>query len=96
VGKRVFAHREDFHLGCDEDCSQGRRGSVPDSARRPFFDAQPARRRPGARSVGGGNGEGKPGQSGNPAGKPKGARHRATQMLEKILLDGAEETVLRF
>jgi hypothetical protein len=38
----------------------------------------------------------KPGQSGNPAGKPKGARHRAMQMLEKILLDGAEETVLRF
>jgi len=35
----------------------------------------------------------KPGQSGNPSGKPKGTRHRATQMLEKILLNGAEETV---
>lgn len=33
----------------------------------------------------------KPGQSGNPAGKPKGARHRATVMAEKLFGDAAEE-----
>ncbi len=32
----------------------------------------------------------KPGTSGNPAGKPKGARHRATVMIEALLEDGAE------
>ena len=34
-----------------------------------------------------------PGNRGNPAGKPKGARHRTTVMLEKILADGAEAVV---
>lgn len=33
------------------------------------------------------------GQSGNPAGRPKGARNRATQVLEKIL-DGDAEAIL--
>lgn len=35
-----------------------------------------------------------PGRSGNPAGKPKGARHRATVMLE-TLFDGEAESVAR-
>ena len=42
-------------------------------------------------------GEGKPflaGQSGNPAGRPKGARNRTTVALEKIL-DGDAESILR-
>lgn len=42
-------------------------------------------------------GEGKPfvpGQSGNPAGRPKGSRNRATVALEKIL-DGDAESILR-
>lgn len=42
-------------------------------------------------------GEGKPflaGQSGNPAGRPKGARNRITVALEKIL-DGDAESILR-
>lgn len=41
-------------------------------------------------------GDGKPfaeGQSGNPAGRPKGARSRATQALEQIL-DGDAEAIL--
>lgn len=32
----------------------------------------------------------KPGQSGNPAGKPKGARHKATQAVEALLEGQAE------
>lgn len=32
-----------------------------------------------------------PGTSGNPAGKPKGAKHHATRMIEKLLEDGAAE-----
>ena len=32
----------------------------------------------------------KPGQSGNPAGKPKGARHKATQAVETLLEGQAE------
>lgn len=36
----------------------------------------------------------KPGQSGNPAGKPKGTRHRATQ-LAAALLEGEIEGVVR-
>src|SRR3954454_9098910 len=36
----------------------------------------------------------KKGQSGNPAGKPKGARHRATQAVD-ALLDGEAETLTR-
>jgi len=42
-------------------------------------------------------GNGKPfkeGQSGNPAGRPKGSRNRATVALEKIL-DGDAESILR-
>jgi hypothetical protein len=35
-----------------------------------------------------------PGQSGNPAGKPKGTRHRATMLAEQ-LLDGEAEAMLR-
>lgn len=35
-----------------------------------------------------------PGQSGNPAGRPKGSRNRATIALEKIL-DGDAESILR-
>ncbi|GJD97355.1 DUF5681 domain-containing protein [Methylobacterium iners] len=35
-----------------------------------------------------------PGQSGNPAGRPKGARNRATMALEKIL-EGDAESILR-
>lgn len=35
-----------------------------------------------------------PGQSGNPAGKPKGTRHRVT-MLAELLLDREAETLLR-
>jgi hypothetical protein len=31
------------------------------------------------------------GQSGNPAGKPKGARHRLTVLAEKLMEDDAEE-----
>lgn len=33
----------------------------------------------------------KPGQSGNPAGKPKGARHHATRMVLALMEGGAEE-----
>lgn len=36
----------------------------------------------------------KPGQSGNPAGKPKGARHRATLAAQE-LLDGEGEAITR-
>jgi Family of unknown function (DUF5681) len=36
----------------------------------------------------------RPGQSGNPAGKPKGTRHRATMLAER-LLDGEAEAMLR-
>ena len=36
----------------------------------------------------------KPGQSGNPAGKPKGARHRAT-IAAQALLDGEAEALAR-
>lgn len=35
-----------------------------------------------------------PGRSGNPAGKPRGARHRATILAEQ-LLDGEAETIVR-
>ena len=34
-----------------------------------------------------------PGQSGNPNGKPKGARHRATRMVEALIEGEAEEIV---
>ncbi len=33
------------------------------------------------------------GQSGNPAGKPKGVRNRATLMAEKLMQDDAEQVV---
>lgn len=36
----------------------------------------------------------RPGQSGNPAGKPKGTRHRATMLAER-LLDGEAEAMVR-
>ena len=36
----------------------------------------------------------KPGQSGNPAGRPKGARHRTTVAIE-ALLDGEGEAITR-
>jgi len=36
----------------------------------------------------------RPGQSGNPAGRPKGARHRTTVAIE-ALLDGEGETIAR-
>jgi hypothetical protein len=36
----------------------------------------------------------KPGQSGNPAGKPKGARHRATLVAEQ-LIDGSGELLVK-
>ena len=36
----------------------------------------------------------KPGQSGNPAGRPKGARHRTTVAIE-ALLEGEAETIAR-
>lgn len=36
------------------------------------------------------SGRWKPGQSGNPAGKPKGARHKATQAVEALLEGQAE------
>lgn len=36
-------------------------------------------------------GQFRPGQSGNPAGKPKGARHRATEMVEALLSGEAGE-----
>jgi Family of unknown function (DUF5681) len=36
----------------------------------------------------------KPGQSGNPAGKPKGTRHRITMAIQE-LLDGEAETLTR-
>ena len=35
----------------------------------------------------------RPGQSGNPTGKPPGARHRATQLAEKLMEDDASEVV---
>jgi hypothetical protein len=34
-----------------------------------------------------------PGKSGNPAGKPKGARHRVTLLAEKLMSDDAEAIV---
>jgi len=34
-----------------------------------------------------------PGQSGNPAGKPKGARHTTTLLAEKLMQDDAEKIV---
>lgn len=34
-----------------------------------------------------------PGQSGNPAGKPKGARHKTTVLAEKLMQDDAEAIV---
>jgi len=36
----------------------------------------------------------RPGQSGNPTGKPKGTRHRATMLAER-LLDGEAEAMVR-
>lgn len=35
----------------------------------------------------------KPGQSGNPAGKPKGARHKATRLAQEMIGDEAESVV---
>ena len=35
----------------------------------------------------------KPGQSGNPAGKPKGTRARATILAEKLILEDEREIV---
>ena len=40
-----------------------------------------------------GDGRFQPGQSGNPSGKPKGARHRATRMAEALIEGEAEEIV---
>ncbi|CAJ0876661.1 hypothetical protein AMST5_02806 [freshwater sediment metagenome] len=34
-----------------------------------------------------------PGQSGNPTGKPKGARHKTTLLAEKLMADDAEDVV---
>ena len=34
-----------------------------------------------------------PGQSGNPTGKPKGARHRSTLMAERLMEDDAQNVV---
>ena len=42
----------------------------------------------------GGSTKWKPGQSGNPAGKPKGTRHKATMLAER-LLDGQAEELIR-
>ncbi len=39
------------------------------------------------------SGQWKKGQSGNPAGMPKGTRHRATQLAEKLMEDDAENIV---
>jgi Family of unknown function (DUF5681) len=39
------------------------------------------------------SGQWKPGQSGNPAGMPKGTRHRATMLAEKFMEDDAEDIV---
>jgi hypothetical protein len=39
------------------------------------------------------SGQWKKGQSGNPAGMPKGTRHRATQLAEKLMEDDAEDIV---
>lgn len=35
----------------------------------------------------------RPGQSGNPAGKPRGARHKTTLLAEKLMAGDAEEVV---
>lgn len=35
----------------------------------------------------------RPGQSGNPAGKPRGTRHRATQLAQKLMEGGIEDVV---
>ncbi len=35
----------------------------------------------------------KPGQSGNPAGKPKGVRHKTTRLVEKLLAEDVEAIV---
>ena len=39
------------------------------------------------------SGQWKKGQSGNPAGMPKGTRHRATMLAEKLMEDDAENIV---
>lgn len=39
------------------------------------------------------NGRWRPGQSGNPAGKPRGARHKTTLLAEKLMQDDAEAVV---
>jgi hypothetical protein len=39
------------------------------------------------------SGQWKKGQSGNPAGMPKGTRHRATVLAEKLMEDDAEDIV---
>src|SRR5437868_588363 len=39
------------------------------------------------------SGQWKKGQSGNPAGMPKGTRHRATMLAEKLMEDDAEDIV---
>src|ERR1700747_512075 len=39
------------------------------------------------------SGQWKKGQSGNPAGMPKGTRHRATMLAEKLMADDAENIV---
>jgi len=36
----------------------------------------------------------KPGQSGNPAGKPRGTRNKATEMVLQLMAGGAEEITL--
>jgi len=41
----------------------------------------------------GGSTKWKPGQSGNPAGKPKGTRHKATMLAERLLDGQAEELI---
>ncbi|RTL81899.1 MAG: hypothetical protein EKK29_17255 [Hyphomicrobiales bacterium] len=39
------------------------------------------------------DGRWQPGQSGNPAGKPRGARHKTTVLAEKLMQDDAEAVV---
>ena len=48
----------------------------------------------GTKQVRGGNGRFQPGRSGNPAGRPRGSRHKATLAAES-LLDGEAEALTR-
>lgn len=50
-----------------------------------FSPSKPERKRPATAW--------KPGQSGNPAGKPVGARHRATMLAEQMIGDEAERVI---